>query len=146
MASPDSWVRPPVISDDLFPQPLPLCHRLCENPVVLTLDDLRKTFKVVTIPITLVCAGNRRKEQNVVRKSLGFSWGGAGLSTALFTGVWLADVIEYVRPMKSTKHVIFEGCDQLPNGPYGTRQVFPCSPQFLHLMVLTSRQSIVELG
>jgi hypothetical protein len=29
---------------------------------------------------------DRRREQNVVRKSLGFNWGAAGLSTALFTG------------------------------------------------------------
>ena len=68
-----------------------------------------------------MCAGNRRKEQNVVTKSLGFSWGAAGLSTALFTGVYLSDVLEYVSAIKKAKHVIFEGCDDLPNGPYGTR-------------------------
>lgn len=95
--------------------------RLCSNPVTLSMSDLRDSFEVVTVPITLVCAGNRRKEQNVVQKSLGFSWGAAGLSTALFTGVYLADVLDYVRPSRKAKHVIFEGCDQLPNGPYGTR-------------------------
>jgi nitrate reductase (NAD(P)H) len=78
-------------------------------------------FDVVTVPVTLVCAGNRRKEQNVVQKSLGFSWGAAGLSTALFTGVYLADVLDHVRPSRRAKHVVFEGCDELPNGPYGTR-------------------------
>lgn len=75
------------------------------------------------MPITLVCAGNRRKEQNVVQQSLGFSWGAAGLSTALFTGVYLADVLSYVRSIRGAKHVIFEGVDDLPNGPYGTRSV-----------------------
>jgi nitrate reductase (NAD(P)H) len=85
------------------------------------LEDLRRNFRVVTTPVTLVCAGNRRKEQNVVQKSLGFSWGAAGLSTALFTGVYLADVLEYVLPQRGAKHVIFEGSDDLPNGPYGTR-------------------------
>lgn len=98
---------------------------------------------MVTLPVTLVCAGNRRKEQNVVRKSLGFSWGAAGgelllssgslypltflifglVSTALWTGVYLADVLEYVKPIRpKAKHVIFEGCDNLPRGSYGTSQ------------------------
>lgn len=78
-------------------------------------------FEVITIPVTLVCAGNRRKEQNVVQKSLGFSWGAAGVSTALFTGVRLSDVLDFVEPQKGARHVVFEGVDQLPNGPYGTR-------------------------
>lgn len=95
---------------------------LCENPVIFTVEELRSTFEVITVPVTIVCAGNRRKEQNVVQKSLGFSWGAAGLSTALFTGVRLADVLDYVRPNRQAKHVVFEGSDSLPNGPYGTRQ------------------------
>ena len=70
---------------------------------------------------------DRRKEQNVVSKGLGFNWGAAGLSTALFTGVYLADVLEYVKPTRSQdgrkpQHVVFEGIDKLPNGPYGTSQ------------------------
>ncbi|KAF8805919.1 nitrate reductase [Phlegmacium glaucopus] len=99
-------------------------HGLCANPSTLTLTDLRTKFRVITIPVTLVCAGNRRKEQNVVQKSLGFSWGAAGLSTALFTGVYLSDVLDYIRPTRKAKHVVFEGSDDdLPNGPYGTSQL-----------------------
>ncbi|KAF9007401.1 nitrate reductase [Cyathus striatus] len=98
-------------------------HGLCNNPTIFTLHDLRSKFQVVTVPVTLVCAGNRRKEQNIVQKSLGFSWGAAGVSTALFTGVYLSDVLDYVTPAKIAKHVIFEGCDKLPNGPYGTSQL-----------------------
>lgn len=97
--------------------------RLCQKPVTFSLDDLRTLFDVVTLPVTLVCAGNRRKEQNVVQKSLGFSWGAAGLSTALFTGVRLCDVLDYIQPQRGAKHVVFEGGDSLPNGPYGTRYV-----------------------
>ncbi|KDR71730.1 hypothetical protein GALMADRAFT_74808, partial [Galerina marginata CBS 339.88] len=98
-------------------------HGLCANPITLTLEDLRTKFRGMTVPITLVCAGNRRKEQNIVQKSLGFSWGAGGVSTALFTGVYLADVLAYVQPARSAKHVVFEGCDDLPNGPYGTSQL-----------------------
>ena len=54
-------------------------------PQNFTIKQLAETFQVVTLPVTLVCAGNRRKEQNVVRKSLGFDWGAAG-----GTYTWLA--------------------------------------------------------
>jgi hypothetical protein len=53
-------------------------HGLVERKLTFSLADLKAKFEVVTLPITLVCAGNRRKEQNVVRKSLGFNWGAAG--------------------------------------------------------------------
>ncbi|GAA6022863.1 hypothetical protein JCM11491_007022 [Sporobolomyces phaffii] len=107
---------------------------LVENPCTLTLADLidPSRFQTVTLPVTLVCAGNRRKEQNVVQKSLGFSWGPGGLSTALFTGVYLADVLAFARPrnegvlgqegFRRAEHVVFEGAEDLPNGKYGTSQ------------------------
>ena len=107
---------------------------LVARPLTLTLANLLDPvlFNTVTLPITLVCAGNRRKEQNVVRKSLGFSWGPAGLSTALFTGVYLADVLEMVgtrcegvrgeEGFRKPEHVVFEGAEDLPDGKYGTSQ------------------------
>lgn len=107
---------------------------LVDNPCTLSLADLidPSNFQTVTLPVTLVCAGNRRKEQNVVKKSLGFNWGAGGLSTALFTGVYLADVLAYARPrndgvigregFKRAEHVVFEGAEDLPNGKYGTSQ------------------------
>jgi hypothetical protein len=71
------------------------------------------SYENVTYPVTLVCAGNRRKEQNVVRKSKGFSWGPAGVSTALFTGVVMADVIRKARPTRKARYVCMEGADKL---------------------------------
>ena len=53
-------------------------HGLVSREATFTLQDLKDKFSVVSLPVTLVCAGNRRKEQNVVRKSLGFDWGSAG--------------------------------------------------------------------
>jgi len=93
---------------------------LVANPIKITLRQLLDEYENVTYPITLVCAGNRRKEQNVVRKSKGFSWGPAGVSTALFTGVVMKDIIERAKPLKRAKYVCMEGADKLPNGYYGT--------------------------
>lgn len=79
----------------------------------MRLRDLLDQFEQITVPITLVCAGNRRKEQNVVRKSKGFSWGAAGCSTALWTGVWLSEVIRRAVPMQGARYVCMEGADKL---------------------------------
>ncbi|KAJ6120699.1 Eukaryotic molybdopterin oxidoreductase [Penicillium sp. IBT 18751x] len=93
---------------------------LVENPVVLNFREILQKYDQITAPITLVCAGNRRKEQNTVRKSKGFSWGAAGLSTALFTGPMMADILRTAKPTRRAKYVCMEGADQLPNGHYGT--------------------------
>ncbi|KAK0932450.1 hypothetical protein LTR29_015963 [Friedmanniomyces endolithicus] len=93
---------------------------LVERPFKLTLRDLIEQYEQKTYPITLVCAGNRRKEQNVVRKTKGFSWGAAGVSTALFTGVILGDLLKKAKPKRGARYVCMEGADKLPNGYYGT--------------------------
>lgn len=81
--------------------------------MTITLRQLIVEYEQITCPITLVCAGNRRKEQNQVRKSKGFSWGAAGVSTALFTGVAMADVIREARPRRRARFVCMEGADKL---------------------------------
>ncbi|KAB8303471.1 hypothetical protein EYC80_004889 [Monilinia laxa] len=93
---------------------------LVKTPFTLTLKDLIKDYEQITVPVTLVCAGNRRKEQNQVRKSKGFSWGAAGVSTALWTGVPMYELIKKATPMRGAKYVCMEGADKLPNGYYGT--------------------------
>ncbi|KAH0492035.1 hypothetical protein TgHK011_007002 [Trichoderma gracile] len=112
-------------------------HGLVEKEFEFSIQDLKKIFPVVTLPVTLVCAGNRRKEQNMVVKGLGFNWGAAGVSTGLFTGVYLADVLDYCKPKDPllsaypnydtpipgrARHVVFEGADEMPKGKYGTSQ------------------------
>jgi nitrate reductase (NAD(P)H) len=95
-------------------------NRLVENQITISVKDLIQRYTNVTYPVTFVCAGNRRKEQNVVRKSKGFSWGPAGLSTALWTGIAMSDVIRTARPLRKARYVCMEGADKLPNGFYGT--------------------------
>ncbi|KAH7035985.1 uncharacterized protein B0I36DRAFT_319500 [Microdochium trichocladiopsis] len=112
-------------------------HGLVEREMEFSIQDLKDKFPTVTLPITLVCAGNRRKEQNVVTKGLGFNWGAAGVSTGLFTGVYLSDILKYCQPKRPllssypsydtvvpgrARHVVFEGIDELPKGKYGTSQ------------------------
>ena len=110
----------PEVKDEDIPSWEFTVEGLVENPVTISLKDLIAEYEQVTCPITLVCAGNRRKEQNQVRKSKGFSWGAAGVSTALFTGVIMAEVIRRAKPKRKARYVCMEGADMLPNGYYGT--------------------------
>lgn len=93
---------------------------MVQHPITITVRDLIQKYDQKTYPVTLVCAGNRRKEQNMVRKSKGFSWGPAGLSTALWTGVPIQDLLAQAKPLRGARYVCFEGADKLPNGYYGT--------------------------
>ena len=110
----------PQVRDEDIPDWEFTVEGMVEEPLKLTLRDLLEQYNNITCPITLVCAGNRRKEQNVVRKTKGFSWGAAGVSTALFTGVVMADVMRKARPKRGARYVCMEGADKLPNGYYGT--------------------------
>lgn len=93
---------------------------LVERPFTISLRELISKYEQVTVPITLVCAGNRRSEQNRVRKSQGFSWGSAGVSTSLFTGMLLGEVLKSAGILRSARYVCMEGADQLPHGEYAT--------------------------
>ena len=93
---------------------------LVKKPMTMTLEQLLADYEQITVPITLVCAGNRRKEQNQGRKSKGFSWGGAGVSTALWTGVPMMELLRRAMPLRGAKYVCMEGADKLPNSYYRT--------------------------
>lgn len=110
----------PEVNDEEIPDWTFTVEGMVENPVNISLKQLMVEYEQITCPITLVCAGNRRKEQNVVRKTKGFSWGPAGVSTALWTGVAMSEVIKKARPKWKARYVCMEGADKLPNGYYGT--------------------------
>eukprot|EP00970_Alexandrium_tamarense_P012975 scaffold3198_cov213-Alexandrium_tamarense.AAC.7 len=77
------------------------------------------------LPVTLVCAGNRRKEQNMIRQTIGFNWGAGGVSTNVWKGVTLRDLLLKAGVSEKNmagKHVEFIGAEDLPNkvgpGPF----------------------------
>lgn len=54
---------------------------MVDKPMTFTMHDLVTKFETVTLLCTLVCAGNRRKEQNMITKTKGFNWGASGTGT-----------------------------------------------------------------
>ena len=65
---------------------------LVGKPISLSMAEI-VALPSITLPVTLVCAGNRRKEENMLKKSIGFNWGPTGLSTSYWTGVRLRDLL-----------------------------------------------------
>ncbi|KAF9404100.1 hypothetical protein BGZ94_004382 [Podila epigama] len=94
---------------------------LVNNSVTLTMDMLAQ-LPSITIPVTLVCAGNRRREQNMHKQTIGFNWGPGAVSTAVWKGVLVRDLLLNVCGglSKEARFVCFDGADKLPNGIYGT--------------------------
>jgi nitrate reductase (NAD(P)H) len=96
------------------------------NPVTYNMEQI-VSFPVRELPVTLVCAGNRRKEQNMVRQTIGFSWGPSGVGTNVWKGVLLRDLLvasgvtQDYSEMEG-KHVEMIGVEDLPNkvgpGPF----------------------------
>eukprot|EP00898_Chlorokybus_atmophyticus_P002635 jgi/Chlat1/3372/Chrsp23S00270 len=96
---------------------------------VFTMEELWKgcggAIQRRSVMVTMACAGNRRKEQNMIKQSKGFHWGPAGVSTAVWEGLRLCDLLalcgvtpELARDRRYYAHM--SGADTLPNGVYAT--------------------------
>nr|CAB3447063.1 unnamed protein product [Digitaria exilis] len=96
---------------------------LVRRPARFTMDELVREFRPLELPVTLACSSGRRKEQNMTRQTLGFHWGPGAVSTSLWRGARLRDVLGRCGVERGAKYVCFEGGDDLPGGGgcrYGT--------------------------
>jgi nitrate reductase (NAD(P)H) len=94
----------------------------------LSVDELESSFPPQVMPITVVCDGNRRKELNIMKRTNGFDWGCCAISTGLFKGVFLRDIIHRYfdeNQLASGRYVLFESADRLTQGHYGTSIPLP---------------------
>lgn len=80
---------------------------------MFTIEDLKTKFPSHSVAVTLQCAGNRRAEMSVERETRGLLWTGGAISTAVWTGVKLSDVLKAqgVVPGPEARHVEFVGLD-----------------------------------
>ncbi|WP_329005720.1 sulfite oxidase [Kribbella sp. NBC_00709] len=88
-----------------------------ENPITLTLDDLR-ALPAVERTVTLECAGNGRIDMRPL--PTGEPWGDYAVSTARWTGAFLHDVLRQAHPAADGVDVRFEGAD---HGAYHLRPI-----------------------
>ncbi|KAI0761830.1 hypothetical protein BD413DRAFT_485296 [Trametes elegans] len=103
---------------------------LLSKPRAWTLDELTSgDFSVIEIPVTIGCDGNRRREVNMVKRTAGFNWTASGVSTAIWRGVPLRDVLLACglreTPVEENWYVNFEGADEPSSGRYATSIPLP---------------------
>jgi sulfite oxidase len=87
---------------------------LVTTPLRLTLDELRTRFPRRRVTATLQCAGNRRDELLAVGPIPDeLPWSADAISTAEWSGVALADVLEAAGIRAAARHIAFTGLDQI---------------------------------
>ena len=96
-----------------------------EKPTTMTLDDLR-ALPAVQRAVTLECAGNGRLDTRPL--PIGEPWGGYAVSTAMWTGARLSDVLARAVPTAAGVEVRCEGSD---SGTYHLTPVLPNPPSTL---------------
>ncbi len=96
-----------------------------------TMDEVA-AYPTITFTMTLTCAGNRRKEQNMTKQTVGFSWNSSATSCTRWTGVrmssilkkagliWDNDTEEGESIREENRFVWMIGIDELPKGNYET--------------------------
>lgn len=93
---------------------------LVPHPMQLTMDQLTTEFPTTEFPVTISCCGNRRKEMNMIKQTIGFNWGSAAAGTNVYKGVLLRDLLKSVgitaeSPDVGNMHVEFIGNEDLGN-------------------------------
>lgn len=64
-----------------------------EKGRVFTMDELATLFPAKEVAVTFCCSGNRRREVNAVKPSIGVPFGAGAVRTSVFKGALLVDVL-----------------------------------------------------
>ena len=87
------------------------------TPLAFTFDEIRRLPKAIAAD-TLECSGNGRSL--LAEKSAGNPWTIGGVGNAVWSGVWLRDVLNAAGLKPAAVHVAFEGFDT-PLGSAGVK-------------------------
>ena len=90
---------------------------LVENPMTLSIDDLKRLFDVVTEALTLECGGNGRAFFDPPAK--GNQWTYGAVACSKWTGVRLADVLKVAGVKNNAVYTAHVGADTHLSGKEG---------------------------
>ena len=84
----------------------------------ISMNQLTKDFPITEFPVSISCCGNRRKEINQIKQTIGFNWGSGAVGTCIYKGVLVRDILlrAGIDPNDASgKHVEFLSTDFYPN-------------------------------
>ena len=85
-------------------------HGRVQQPLSLSLDDLKRDFENFEITAVCQCAGNSRGF--FTPRVPGDQWGNGAMGNALWTGVRLRDILERADLQADAQQVRFDGLDK----------------------------------
>ncbi|KAI9363226.1 Oxidoreductase, molybdopterin-binding domain-containing protein [Pilaira anomala] len=88
-----------------------------ENPIHISLKDIKQNYEKTSVMMVMQCAGNRRDGLHKVKHTKGVIWGPGALGNAVYSGCRLRDVLATVGVTTKIKnlsklHVAFESVEQ----------------------------------
>jgi DMSO/TMAO reductase YedYZ molybdopterin-dependent catalytic subunit len=83
-----------------------------DQPLALSLDDLRKQFEAVSLIAVNQCSGNSRSLFNP--RVPGGQWGNGAMGNAKWTGVRVRDLLGRAKPKAAAVELAFGGLDRAP--------------------------------
>lgn len=94
------------------------------DTVEFSMGQIVNNFPCIEIPVTIACDGIRRGEVNLVKRSAAFGWSAGGVSTCLWTGVLIRDILLTLnlaeQPANERWYLNWEGADEPSEGKYST--------------------------
>lgn len=91
-----------------------------EEPIVLSLEDIKTKFPKVSVTSAVQCAGNRRSEMHAVKNLKGLPWGRAAIGNATWSGARLRDVLAWAGVKEENvgewRHLHLNGMDEGADG------------------------------
>ena len=92
-------------------------HGLVERPTTFRIGELRNRFEVVTRQLVLECAGNGRTFFNP--QVSGCQWSLGAVACSEWTGVRLADILQFCGVRRDAVYTVHEGADTRLSGERG---------------------------
>lgn len=98
----------PVINGDYLDYKIDIVN----NKKQYSIQELIDKYKVHDITVSLQCGGNRRSQLNDVSKTSGTEWNIGAMSTAVWSGIKLSNLLQEI-PINKEKYVNFTSIDGL---------------------------------
>ncbi len=117
----NNGIPPTVAAADADAWTISIDGESCTRPTVMTLAELKETFRHHTLQLQIECGGNGRSE--FYPPARGNQWTTGAIGCPRWTGVRLRDVLQHVGVNEDAVYVAYEGADAHLSGDPSKRPI-----------------------